>query len=74
VHWVWILAENAASRANVASAGLSSIGPTPEAIALMGDKVASRAFAAQWLSVSTSVVEDDDLTRSSAVRRRRLAV
>jgi propionyl-CoA carboxylase alpha chain/3-methylcrotonyl-CoA carboxylase alpha subunit/acetyl-CoA/propionyl-CoA carboxylase biotin carboxyl carrier protein len=54
------LAENAAFAASVTSAGLSFIGPPADAIALMGDKVASRAFAAaQGCSISASAVEDD---------------
>ncbi len=58
------LAENADFALAVERAGLVFIGPSPRVIALMGDKVASRAFVAgQGGHLSASVVEEDDPDR-----------
>ena len=45
----------------VADAGLIFVGPTADAIELMGDKVRARAFvAARGFPVAPSAIEDDD--------------
>ena len=55
------LSENAAFARQVAEAGMVFIGPTPDAIDLMGDKVRARAFvAARGFPVAPSAIEDDD--------------
>jgi len=55
------LAENADFAEAVASAGMSFVGPGPEAMRLMGDKIASRAFVAeQGLRVGAAAVQADD--------------
>jgi acetyl-CoA/propionyl-CoA carboxylase biotin carboxyl carrier protein len=55
------LSENAAFARKVQAAGIRFIGPTPEAINLMGDKVRARAFVAQaGFPVAPSAIEDDD--------------
>ena len=55
------LSENADFARKVAAAGLAFVGPTPEAIALMGDKVRARAFVAErGFPVAPSAIEDDD--------------
>ena len=55
------LSENAEFARAVAAAGMTFIGPTPESIELMGDKVRARRFVAErGFSVAPSVIEDDD--------------
>jgi acetyl/propionyl-CoA carboxylase alpha subunit len=55
------LSENADFARRVETAGLTWIGPTPDSIELMGDKVRARAHvAARGFPVAPSAVEDDD--------------
>ncbi|WP_088958550.1 acetyl-CoA carboxylase biotin carboxylase subunit [Variovorax sp. HW608] len=55
------LSENATFARQCAQAGLVFVGPSPEVIDLMGDKVRARAFVAQGgFPVAPSAIEDDD--------------
>ena len=55
------LSENAAFAREAAKAGIVFIGPSPDAIELMGDKVRARAFVAErGFPVAPSAIEDDD--------------
>jgi acetyl-CoA/propionyl-CoA carboxylase, biotin carboxylase, biotin carboxyl carrier protein len=55
------LSENAEFARKVAAAGMTFIGPSPDAIELMGDKVRARAFVAErGFPVAPSAIEDDD--------------
>jgi propionyl-CoA carboxylase alpha chain/3-methylcrotonyl-CoA carboxylase alpha subunit/acetyl-CoA/propionyl-CoA carboxylase biotin carboxyl carrier protein len=56
------LSENARFAAAVEKAGLAFIGPSPDTISLMGDKISARAFAeAQGVPVAPSVMPTGDL-------------
>ncbi len=55
------LSENTNFARKVQAAGMRFVGPTPEAIDLMGDKVRARAFVARHgFPVAPSAIEDDD--------------
>jgi len=55
------LSENAEFAQAVEAAGIAWIGPAPETISLMGDKVRARSFVAErGFPVAPSAVEDDD--------------
>ena len=57
------LAENATFAEAVESAGITFIGPTPESVRLMGDKLLSREFArAAGLPLAPSVTQTGDIT------------
>ncbi len=66
------LSENAGFARDVAAAGIAFVGPTAEAIELMGDKIRARAFVAErGFPVAPSAIEDDDpvtfLARATAL-------
>ena len=66
------LAENAEFAAAVEEAGLRWIGPSPEVIRLMGDKIASRRFVAEsGIPLTPSAVEEED---PASFRERILAI
>lgn len=55
------LSENAAFCQAVNDAGIAFVGPTPQQITLMGDKVRARAFVERGgFPVAPSAIEDDD--------------
>ncbi len=55
------LSENAGFCQAVTDAGIAFVGPTPEQIDLMGDKVRARAFVEkEGFPVAPSAIEDDD--------------
>ena len=65
------LAENPAFAEAVAKAGLRFVGPPPDVMRLMGDKIAARRFAAEHgFRVAPAVVEEDDPRGFVAAARR----
>ncbi len=65
------LSENAGFCTAVEAAGLTFIGPTPEQITLMGDKVRARNFVEKGgFPVAPSAIEDDDPKTFNARARK----
>lgn len=68
------LSENAEFARTVAAAGIAFIGPTPESIELMGDKIRARNFVQRnGFPVAPSAIEEDD-PRTFISRARTIGV
>ncbi|MCA9505427.1 MAG: ATP-grasp domain-containing protein [Myxococcales bacterium] len=66
------LAENAAFAERVEAAGIRFVGPGPEVIRLMGDKIASRRFVAEQGGPLTPSASEEDEPATFAERARKL--